>query len=317
MKRLLSAFVVAATALACPARAQDVASRPITLVVPFSPGSVVDIMARGFAEPFRTALGPGATVVVLNREGASGAIAAGSVAQARPDGTTIGFGPSGMLTTLPHLVAGLPYRFDRFEPICQVFENIFVMAVPQRSRFRSLGDLLAEAKARPETVSWGDGGVGTVGNLVVRQLEILTGARLTHAPYRNTGQMMIDSQSGTIDMAVTTWATVKDSGLRTLAVVADARQAQVPEAPTLGELGYPVAWRGFGGLWAPRGLPRDVAARLETACLEAAQSPAYRAVSDNTSQVAAPLPAEAFAERMRGEEREAAALLARLGVVAR
>jgi tripartite-type tricarboxylate transporter receptor subunit TctC len=314
------AALAALAALPLPAHAQAPAAalpRTVTLVVPFGPGTVVDIMARAFVEPLRVALGGGTTVVVLNREGAGGSIAASAVAQARPDGATIGFGPSGMLTTQPFLVPTLTYRLENFEPVCQTFENIFALAVPQRSPHRSLAGLLDAAKARPEALSFGHAGNGTVGHLIGRQLEILSGARFTDIAYRAGGQMMTDAQSGTVDMVATTWATLRDSGLRLLAVAADARDPALGDVPTLAELGYPVNWRGFGGLWAPRGLPPAVAQRLEAACLEATASDTYRSVMTSAAQVVAPLDGARFRERLVAEGREAHALLDRLGLIPR
>ncbi len=317
---------IAAAALACtlPLRAWAQAPaepaalpRTITLVVPFGPGTVVDIMARAFADPLRAALGGNTSVVVLNREGAGGSIAAGFVAQQRPDGATIGFGPSGMLTTQPFLVPSLGYRLDRFEPICQTFENIFALAVPAQSPYRTLADFLAAARAQPENLSFGHAGNGTVGHLIGRQLEILAGTRLSDVGYRAGGQMMVDAQSGTLDMVITTWATLRDSGLRLLAIAADARDAAVGDVPTLAELGYPVNWRGFGGLWAPRGLPAALSRRLEAACLEATASEGYGSVMASTAQVVAPLGAEQFVTRLVAEQRDAQALLSRLGLISR
>ncbi len=305
-----------ASLLATPALAQDIPGRTVTLVIPFSNGTVIDIMARAFAEPFRQAMGGNINVVVLNREGAGGAIAAGAVAQARPDGTTIGFGPSGMMTTQPFLVPSLAYRLDSFEPLCQTFENIFALAVPGNSPHRTLPDFLEAARRAPETLSFGHAGNGTVGHLIARQLELMAGVRLTDVAYRAGGQMMVDAQSGTLSMAITTWATLKESGLRVLAVAADARDRNI-DAPTLAELGFPVTWRGFGGLWAPRELPRPVAARIEAACAEATNSAGYRTVMDNTAQVVAFLGAEAFSARLSAEQQEAGALLARLGLIPR
>lgn len=305
-----------ASALAIPAVAQEIPGRTVTLVIPFSNGTVIDIMARAFAEPFRQAMGGNINVVVLNREGAGGAIAAGAVAQARPDGTTIGFGPSGMMTTQPFMVPSLAYRLDSFEPLCQTFENIFALAVPANSPHRTLPEFLEAARRAPETLSFGHAGNGTVGHLIARQLELMAGVRLTDVAYRAGGQMMVDAQSGTLSMAITTWATLKESGLRVLAVAADARDPNIA-APTLAELGFPVTWRGFGGLWAPRGLPRPVAARIEAACAEATNSAGYRTVMDNTAQVVAFLGAEAFSARLSAEQQEAGALLARLGLIPR
>ncbi|MGG5817183.1 tripartite tricarboxylate transporter substrate binding protein [Falsiroseomonas sp. HW251] len=312
--RRLALAALAAAPL--PALAQTALPRTVTLVVPFGPGTVVDIMARAFAEPFRQALGGNTTVVVLNREGAGGAIAAGSVAQARPDGATIGFGPSGMLTTQPFMVPTPGYRLDSFEPVCQTFENIFALAVPARSPYRTLQELLDAGKARPDTLSFGHAGNGTVGHLIVRQLEILSGAHFNDVAYRAGAQMMTDAMAGTVDLVATTWATLRESGLRVLAVAADARDPAI-EAPTLAELGFAVNWRGFGGLWAPRGLAQPIAEKLQAACLQATASEGYGSVMATTAQVVAPLDARRFGERLTAEQREAQALLDRLGLIPR
>jgi tripartite-type tricarboxylate transporter receptor subunit TctC len=309
---------LAAAALPAPAFAQQpTLPRTVTLVVPFGAGTVVDIMARAFAEPFRQALGGGITVVVLNREGAGGSIAAASIAQARPDGATIAFGPSGMMTVQPVLLPTLPYRLDAFEPICQNFENIFALAVPANSPHNDLRAFLAAARARPDTLSFGHSGNGTVPHLIGRQLELLADVRLSDVAYRSGGQMMTEVRGGTLDMAITTWATIRESGLKVLAVVADARDPAVGEVPTLSELGYPVTWRGFGGLWGPRGLPPSLVERFEAACLEATASDGYRTVMTSTAQVVAPLARAPFAERLAAEHREAQTMLRSLGLIPR
>jgi len=288
------------------ARAQEALPRSITLVVPFSAGSVIDIMARPFAEALRTALGGNTSVVVLNRDGGGGSVGAAAVASAKPDGATLFFGPSGMLTTRPFLVSGLPYAWGALEPVCQTFENIFLMIVAPNSPFRSVGDVLAAARARPDTVTWGDAGVGTVGNLVALELGRQTGARMAHIPYRSSPQQVLDTQSGTLSFSMTTWATVRGTDLRVLAVVADERQPVLPGVPTLKELGYPVDWRGFGGVMVPRGTPPALVQRLESACLEATRSEGYRSMAVNTGQVAPPLDAAAFGARLEAEYRSAA-----------
>jgi tripartite-type tricarboxylate transporter receptor subunit TctC len=155
-----------------------------------------------------------------------------------------------------------------------------------------------------------------VPHLIGRQLEILSGTKLSDVGYRAGGQMMTDAQGGTLDAVITTWATLRESGLRVLAIAADARDPAI-DAPTLAELGYPVTWRGFGGLWAPRGLPPALAQRLQAACLEATASEGYRSVMTSSSQVVAPLDAARFAARLASEQREAEALLSRLGLIQR
>lgn len=307
-------------ALAAPAiaQAQEIPGRTVTLVVPFSPGTVIDIMARAFAEPFRQALGGGVTVVVQNRDGAGGSIAGGFVAQSRPDGTVIGFGPSGGLTVQPILVPSLAYRLEAFQPVCQTFENIFALAAAPNAPFRTLPEMVALARARPETLSFGHAGNGTTGHRIIREFEQRAGIRLNEVGYRGGGQMLTDAQAGTIPMIVTTWATLRNSGLRVLAIASEQRDPAIgAEVPTFRELGHDVTLRGFGGLWAPRGLAPELAQRLEAACLEATRSEGYGTVMRNAAQVVAPLDAAGFTARMRQEQQEARALLDRLGLIPR
>ncbi|MCK8787682.1 tripartite tricarboxylate transporter substrate binding protein [Roseomonas sp. NAR14] len=313
-RRLGAAVLALAAARAGCALAQEGLPRTVTLVVPFSAGSVVDIMARPFAEALRAALGGGTSVVVLNREGGGGAVGAAAVATARPDGGTLYFGPSGMLTTLPFLVPGLPYAWGALEPVCQTFENIFVVAVPADSPYHSLAALLAAGKARPEDLAWGDAGPGTVGNLITLELSKLSGARMTHVPYRSSSQMILDTQSGAVAFSIPTYATVRGQNLRLLAVAAEERQPTMPEVPTLRELGFDVDWRGFGGIMAPRGTPPALLRRLEAACLEAVRSESYRAMAANTGQIAPPLDAAAFGARLQAEYRNADSFLREMGL---
>lgn len=299
--------------LASPALAQEV-PRTVTLVVPFSAGSVVDIMARPFADGLRQALGGGTTVVVVNRDGGGGSVGAGSVATARPDGATLFFGPSGMMTVRPFLQAGLGYDYGALEPVCQTFENIFVMITAANGPLRSLRDLVAAAKARPEALNWGDAGIGTVGYLIVRALEKQEGIRLTHVPYRNSPQQVIDTVSGVLSFSLTTWATARGQDLRVLGVAADARQPLIPDGPTFKEQGFDVNWRGFGGIMVPRGTPAAVVRRLEGACAEAMRWPALVQVAENAGQVLPYLGAEEFGARLRREHEEARSFLAELGI---
>lgn len=315
-RRTLGATALAFAGVgAGPALAQEGVPRNITLIVPFSAGSVVDIMARPFAEAMRGALGGSASVVVLNRDGGGGAVGAAAAASARPDGATLYFGPSGMLTTLPFLVPNLPYAWGALQPVCQTFENIFVLGVPANSPYRSVAELLADGRARPERISWGDAGPGTVGNLVALELSKLAGARMTHVPYRSSPQMILDTQSGALAFSMPTYATIRGTDIRPLAVVADERQPSLPEVPTLKELGYEVDWRGFGGVMAPKGTPPALVQRLEAACLDAVRSEGYRAMAANTGQIAPPLNAAAFGERLSAEYRNAASFLREMNLV--
>ena len=315
-RRMLAAL--AALGLAPPVVAQELL-RTITLVVPFSAGSVIDIMARPFAEGMREALGGNTTVIVVNHDGGGGSVGAAAVATARPDGATPFYGPSGMVTTRPFLVEGLPYAYGALEPVCRSFEDIFVAVTAANSPFRTMRDVIEAARARPDTVTWGDVGVGTVGHLIVSDLMRREGVRMSHVPYRSSPQQVIDTGNGTLSFSMTTGsmttgATVRGTDLRVLAVAADQRQPSLPGVPTLAEGGHPVSWRGFGGVMAPRGTPPALLRRLEAACLAATNSAPYRQMIENTGQVAPSLGAAACGARLQAEHDDAATYLREIGL---
>ncbi len=219
-----------------------------------------------------------------------------------------------MTTTRPFLQAGLVYDYASLEPVCQTFEHIFVMITAANGPLRSLRDVVEAARARPEALNWGDAGIGTVGYLIVRALEKKEGVRLTHVPYRNSPQQVIDTVSGVLSFSMTTWATARGQDVRVLGVAADARQPLIPDGPTFKEQGFDVNWRGFGGVMVPRGTPAAVVRRLEAACAEAVRWPAHVQVAENTGQVIPFLGAEEFGARLRQEHEEARSFLSELGI---
>jgi tripartite-type tricarboxylate transporter receptor subunit TctC len=244
-------------------------------------------------------------------------VGAQAVATARADGATLPFGPSGMRTTRPFLQAGLGYDFSALDPVCQTFEKIVVMTTAANSPLRTLRDVVQAARARPETVSRGDAGVGTVGYLMMRALEKQEGIRMTHVPYRNSPQQVIDTVAGVLSLSMTTWATARGQEVRVLGVAADQRQRLITEGATFREQGFDVNWRGFGGIMAPRGTPAPILRRLETPCAEATRWPALGQVAENTGRVIPILGAEDFAARLRRERDEARSFIAELGLTPR
>lgn len=154
-------------------------------------------------------------------------------------------------------------------------------------------------------------------NLILRQVERDAGVRLTHVPYRNLGQMALDLEAGTLALAISTWTTLRRPGLKRLAVVAEQRVPGLEDVPTLAELGFRVASRAFGGIWAPRGLPAPLRARIEAACLAAAAGAGYQAFNMRSGQLAEPLGSEPFTRRIAEAEPVLAGLVRSLGIGAR
>jgi len=276
-------------------------SRPVQVIVGFPAGGSVDVMARQLVAAISGQLGQ--PFVVVNRDGMSGTIGFGAVAAARPDGYTLGAGPTTPISVAPHLLADVKYRVDSFEYICQSFENVFTMAVPVDSAFRSMADLVAAARASPGKLAYGHSGVGTVPHLSVANFLDRTGIDISAVPYRGEAAMVPDLVAGRVQLGAPSVAVAIGQKLRVLAVFADSRHPAFPEAPTFTELGMPSMPPGLNGLVAPKGTPREVLVVLERACERAVQGESFRAAAQKLSQRVAYLSGAQFAERAREDYR--------------
>ena len=290
-------FGIAGTAPAQTAYPQ----KPVQVIVGFSAGDSVDVMARTLINVISAQLGQ--SFVIVNRDGASGSIGFGQLANAQPDGYTLGAGPTTPISIAPHLMKNIRFRVDSFEYICQSFENVFTVAVPLDSPFRSMMEILAAARASPGKLSYGHSGVGTVPHLAVANLVYRSGIDVPAIPYRGEASMFVDLVAGRIPFGSPSVALAVGQRVRVLAVFADSRHPAFPEAPTFSELGMPSMPPGFNGLFAPKGTPRDVLAVLERACEQAVQTESFRSTAQRLSQRIAYLNGAAFAERAGADYR--------------
>jgi tripartite-type tricarboxylate transporter receptor subunit TctC len=256
--------------------------RAVQLIVPFSAGGGVDIIARPFAELWKEHLHQ--PVIVVPRDGAAGTIGTAAVAIARPDGYTLAFTPNGPITVQPHVIPTLPYKWNDLTPLCQVFAVQYVLAVPTDSPYKTLGDLITAAKAQPGKLTYGFGGVATAPHLAASQLTITADISMLGVPFRGDPQVTIALRGGEIDSAMLGLSAAKAQGFRLLATFAEARQAEIPDTPTAKELGYPVVNYAFGGLFAPKGLPAQIAGKIETTCQKVATDERFRQAVRHASQ---------------------------------
>src|SRR5690606_33291268 len=174
-------------------------TRDIELVVPYSAGGSVDAMARHFSKELSQILS--ASVVVNNRDGAGGTIGVGHVASAPPDGYTVLFSPSSPLTQAPYLLGKVPYQVKDIQPVCQIFENPFVIAVREESDIDSLQTLMDRAKKNPGTVSYGHAGIGSVPHLATASLARATQLELVDIAFRGDSQVLPQVMGGHVDFA--------------------------------------------------------------------------------------------------------------------
>ena len=262
-----------------PAVAQDkYPSRPITMVVPFPPGGSVDIMARQYSEPLSRVLG--VPIVVENRPGAGGSVGAQYVARAKADGYTLV-----VSSQSSHLANPLTQPQVGYDPV-KDFENIAILGrlpnalvVHSSLPFKTFKEFIDYAKKNPGKLNYGSGGVGSMGQLNVEMLKASTGAFTTHIPYRG-GTPLITAVLGNevqfiLDNLVIMLPHIQAGKVRALAVANDQRLPQLPDVPTLAEVGYPqlnlTSWIGIA---APAGTPDAAVQTLHKAVRQVAASPA-------------------------------------------
>lgn len=257
--------------------AETFPDRPLRIIVPFAAGGSVDLSARILAVPLGEELGQ--PVIVENRPGAGGRIAAAAVAKAPADGYTLLAGSSGSLTAMEAVAKEMPYHvLQNFVPVTLI--NITPMAVVagRASTARSLPDLLKAAREKPGTIGIGSAGLGTSNHLAIELFQFVSGVKLLHVPYKGSGQALTDLLGGQIplmaDQIASSLAYVKQRQLTVLAVMSDTRSPFLPDVPCTAELGLPgVQAASFTGILAPAGIPEAVRVRLEAATMKAASRP--------------------------------------------
>jgi len=262
------------------AHAQTYPSKPIRLIVPFAPGGNVDITARTVAPELSTLLGQ--QVIVENKPGAGGTIGANDVAKSPPDGYVLLVGSNSTVSVAPALYPKNPYNpVKDFMPISNLAEVPFVLVVNPAVPARTLAELVAATKQNPARYSMASAGTGSSNHLVGELFQSSTGAKLTHIPYKGSGQALVDLVGGQVDtmfdQLTSASANIKAGKLRALAVSSSARWPGLNDVPTFGEAGV----RNFEitnvtGLLAPAGTPPEVIAKLHAAIVKAMATPAVR-----------------------------------------
>jgi tripartite-type tricarboxylate transporter receptor subunit TctC len=271
-------------------------SRAVELIVPYAAGGGVDAMARAFArEAARITSQPW---TVVNRDGGGGLVGFAALSRATPDGQTVVFSPASALTNAPFVTRTMPFRAEQVEPACQVFENVFALAVRQESPIRSVQDLVARAKASPGKLSYGHAGPASVPHLSVAAMEKAQGLKFNGIPYRGDGAMLPQLMSGELDFGAPALSSIGGKGLRVLAVLADKRHPSLPDVPALTEAGFPAVTPGLNGLFIPAGTPRAVVDQLQGICRQVLDSDDFRKAAANLQQVPVYLPAAAFKARI-------------------
>jgi len=275
--RVLSAVTIV-VALGCAAVAEPYPTRPIRLIVTFPPGGSTDTMARALQPSLERTLGQ--PIVIENRPGAGGSIGIDVVAKAKPDGYVIGIGGLGAVALDVILNEKLPYDpFRDIVPISGLIQSPFILAAPLSFPGNSIADVIALAKAKPNTLSIGHGGNGTGMQLTAQLLNQMAGLDIPLVPYRGTGPVTQDVLAGHIPLGITdppsALAQIQAKRIKALAISSRARSPALPDLPTFSESGLPgfesIGWFGFV---ATAGTPPDVIAKLNAAIVAALADPA-------------------------------------------
>lgn len=257
--------------------------RPVTMVIAFVPGGGTDVVARALAPYIEKHLGPNARIVIVNRGGAGGEIGFTAIANAAPDGYTIGFINSPSIQTI--LIERTPqYTMERFELIGNVVDDPASLSVHADSPIKDLAGLLAQAKANPGTLAAGTPGIGAPGHLVITLLGKLAGAKISHVPYKGAGDVRAamagkQVQVAAVSIGESLQAIKGGMPYRILAQMSPARSTLAPEVPTAKEQGLDLVMSSLRGIAGPKGLPADVRDILVRAVERAVNDPEFRVKS--------------------------------------
>lgn len=279
--RRFAALVFGALMLALPAVvcAQAYPAKPVHVIISFPPGSSTDIVGRIIAQKLSEYWGQ--PVPAENRGGAGGTIAAAIVAKAAPDGYTLLIDSSAHSVS-PAIYAKLPYdTLKDFVEIAPLAGQPNVLVTLPGSKIRSVADLIADAKAHPGKINFASAGVGSGTHLNLEKFKLVTGADVTHIPYKGTPEVVTDLLGGRVEYYFApisaALSNIRDGKLRAIAVSSAKRSSSLPDVPTVAESGVPgFEFTLWFGVWGPAGMPADIVAKISKDVNRALTDPGVR-----------------------------------------
>jgi len=263
---------------------QGFPAKPVRLLIPYAAGGAVDILGRTLGDELSKRWGQ--PVIIENRTGAGGTIASQVVAKSEPDGYTLVIIASGHAIN-PYLYKQLPYdTFRDFTPISLLGSSPNMLLVAANSRFKTLGDVLGEARAKPGSLSYGMSGIGTSTHLAGELLKYMAKVNITAVSYKGGAPQINDLLGGHIPLSFNnipeSIGQIRAGSLRVLGVTSAKRPAVLPDSPTIAEGGVPGYDTGvWWGMLGPGGMPANLAAKISKDCSEALHTPAVKQRLDN------------------------------------
>jgi tripartite-type tricarboxylate transporter receptor subunit TctC len=313
MLAALLALAPLAPAMAQGSQAGSYPERPITMIMPYSPGAA-DVLIRAIGEHVQRTLHQ--PLVLNTRDGASGVVGMRVVAAAAPDGYTLGHTPMTAIVVQPHLLRNPGLGPEQFEGVCGTNENVITVAVRAESPIRDLPGLVAEARRRP--LSFGSPGPNSLPQLAVWRVQRATGVEMNHIPYRGEAPHVNDTLAGRLDFSaaiVSSVAELVQAGrMRMLAVFSANRHPDFPDVPTAREQGIDAQQFSQVGIYAPRGTPAPILDRLEESCRTALEDPTVRRVLATSRSPVSFVPRAELTRMIREEYGNYGRILRELGV---
>jgi len=277
MRSVLILLLLAGPGIGGATAAQDYPTRPIRLVVPFAPGGGTDLLARTLSQKLNEAWGQ--PVIIDNRSGGTGAVGSVLVAQAAPDGYTLILVTSSTHAISPNFFRKPPYNPVRdFAPVSLMASAPEVVVVHPSVPANSIKELVALAKARPDTLNYASAGTGTIGHMAAELFKVVTGTKITHVPYKGTGDAIREVLGGQVQIMIGAPGAViqhvRSGKLRALAACTRQRLPELKEIPTMAESGYPaVEASNWYAILATAGTPSAAIAKLNREIVRIMQIP--------------------------------------------
>ena len=291
--------------IATAAHAQTYPEKPIRMVIPFPPGGGTDILGRLMAQKLTES--NKWTIVPDNKAGAGGTLGITEAAKGKPDGYDMVMGQKDNLVVGPWMYKGLPWNPTKdFVAVAHVAWSPVIIATSINSKYKTLADVVAAAKAAPDTITYGSPGNGTTIHLAGDLFEKAAGIKLRHVPYKGSNPALLDALAGNVDLLVSSvpsaMAQVKSGKLRPLAVTSAKRSSTLPDVPTVAESGY----KGFDvstwyGLLMPAGTPQAQVRTMNAAVNKLLATPEMqKAIHDQGAEPQA-MTAEAFGKQVTSD----------------